>query len=77
MTTLLIAAIVILLVIALAARINIVREATLALVLAAGLLWIIGNHGGDVHAWAPYVVGFMFAGAAIRWCYTLFGHRPV
>lgn len=75
MIILILIAIAALLVLALLARINLVREAVVAFALAVGILWIIANHGGDVHAWAPYVVGFMMAGAAVRWIYTLFGMR--
>jgi hypothetical protein len=73
MLTLLVGGIFVLLLISLLGRINIVREAVGAFVLSAVILWIISNHGGDVHVWAPYVVGFMMACAAVRWCYTLFG----
>ena len=68
----LVAAIAVMLAIMLLSRVNLIREVVTAFLLAVGMLWIIGNHGGDVHYWAPYVVGVMMCGAAIRWIYTLF-----
>jgi hypothetical protein len=73
MLTFLVAGILLLMVLNLLARIPLVREFGSGLFMTVGLLWIIGNHGGDTHFWAPWVFGLCMTMALIGWLYTLFG----
>lgn len=71
----LIALLLLIIVLMLLMSIPVVREFAGAFLLAIGILWIIRENGGDSEAWAPYVVGFMIAVAALRWIAHLFPAR--